>query len=56
MSRIMTAWSRVESEIFDDALADEQPIRKAARLAGRTPADGVKRFEQICAKYGWQAK
>lgn len=54
MAPRMRAWSRVEREIFDDALAAGQDIETAARRAGRSPLDGYRHFHAICEQLGEQ--
>ena len=51
-----TPWCRVESQIFDDALADGATIHAAGRRAGRTAAEAERQFARICAKLGDQAQ
>ena len=51
-----TPWCRVESQIFDDALADNATIHAAGRRAGRTAAQAERQFARICADLGDQAQ
>jgi hypothetical protein len=50
------AFSKVESDIFADALADGDDIERAAKRAGRTALDGYRHFHRICDKLGEPAR
>lgn len=52
MRQRMRAWSRVERQIFDDALAEGNDIETSARRAGRSALDGYRHFHAICAGLG----
>lgn len=45
-------WSKLEQNIFDDALADGADIETAGRRAGKPPLESYRHFHSICLKLG----